>query len=205
MKQWMLRGDHCLVRRIRDIAIVLAYASAVVFLGVLLMRLRQPSASASLADSSQSSEATASLPAEYANHLGYQIATPQVSGNFELLPALDHRRVARKSSGRRLRTVRMEVTAYCPCKVCCGRKARGITASGRNVRYNGGAFVAADKQILPFYSKIIVPGYAGETPIPVIDTGSDIVGYRLDVFFKTHAQAQRWGRKVLPVTIVETR
>src|SRR4051812_3298311 len=41
------------------------------------------------------------------------------------------------------RTVRMEVTAYCPCPICCGEGAHGITASGKLVSHNGGRFVAA--------------------------------------------------------------
>lgn len=102
----------------------------------------------------------------------------------------------------RYRVMTMEVTAYCPCKICCGKGAKGITASGHSVQYNGGAFVAADRSVLPMYSKVIVPGYAGETPIPVIDTGSAIVGHRLDVFFPTHAQAKQWGRQTLQVAVL---
>ena len=96
----------------------------------------------------------------------------------------------------------MEVTAYCPCKICCGRQAKGITASGKSVRYNHGQFVAADTDILPLSSRIIVPGYSGGRVVPVIDTGGAIEGHRLDVFFKTHAEAERWGRQILPVTII---
>ena len=35
------------------------------------------------------------------------------------------------SPARGPRIVMMEVTAYCPCKKCCGPKAQGITASGK--------------------------------------------------------------------------
>lgn len=101
------------------------------------------------------------------------------------------------------RIVMMEVTAYCPCKVCCGRRTRGITASGKTVRSNGGAFVAADTDLLPFHTRIRVPGYHAGKAIPVLDRGGDITGHRLDVFFRTHAQAETWGRKNLPVTILE--
>src|SRR5688500_5477160 len=47
------------------------------------------------------------------------------------------------------RTVTMEVTAYCPCKKCCGKNARGVTASGKTIAYNNGVFVAADTRVLP--------------------------------------------------------
>ena len=32
-------------------------------------------------------------------------------------------------AGKHYRTIRMEVTAYCPCTKCCGENAEGITAS----------------------------------------------------------------------------
>lgn len=102
----------------------------------------------------------------------------------------------------RTRVIKMEVTAYCPCKICCGRRARGITASGRTIRANGGSFVAADTDVLPFNTRIIVPGYNNNQPIPVLDRGGDIVGHRLDVFFKRHADAEQWGRKILMVSVV---
>src|SRR5687768_8021204 len=65
--------------------------------------------------------------------------------------------------------VMMEVTAYCACKKCCGPKARGITASGKRVTHNDGKFVAADTTILPFNTKIIIPGYASNRPVEVLD------------------------------------
>jgi len=98
----------------------------------------------------------------------------------------------------------MEVTAYCPCKICCGPNARGITASGQSVSYHNQTFVAADTSLLPFNSQVIVPGYNHGKPVPVIDRGSMIAGHKLDVFFPTHAQAQRWGRQTLSVKIVST-
>lgn len=102
-------------------------------------------------------------------------------------------------------TVTMEVTAYCPCKKCCGRNARGVTASGQKVTSYGGRFVSADTRVLPFYTWVIVPGYNGGKPVPVLDRGSSRIGNRMDVFFPTHAQALQWGRQVLAVRIVEQK
>src|SRR5689334_6657215 len=56
----------------------------------------------------------------------------------------------------KLRTITMEVTAYCPCKKCCGKSARGMTASGLKVTHNAGLFVAADTALLPFHTKLLV-------------------------------------------------
>ncbi len=97
----------------------------------------------------------------------------------------------------------MEVTAYCPCQKCCGPRASGITASGKNVDHNSGKFVAADTRLLPFGTQIQVPGYGSDAGdvVEVIDRGGAIKGYRLDVFYPDHATARQWGRQVLPVRV----
>lgn len=97
-------------------------------------------------------------------------------------------------------TRRMRVTAYCPCRRCCGRWADGRTACGKPVTANGGRFVAADRAI-PFGRAVSVPGYAGGRPVPVLDRGGAIRGDRLDVFFPTHDQALTWGVQYLEVRI----
>ena len=104
---------------------------------------------------------------------------------------------------RKVRTIRMQVTAYCACKKCCGPSARGLTASGRRVTYNGGAFVAADTGLLPFGTKLVIPGYHNGKPVEVIDRGSAIKGRHIDVFFPSHEQALEWGNQWLDVTVVE--
>lgn len=101
------------------------------------------------------------------------------------------------------RWVWMEVTAYCPCQKCCGPQASGITASGLPVSHNGGRFVAADTSILPFGSRVWIPGYHDDNPVPVIDRGGAIKGNRLDVYFPSHQQALQWGRQWLLVAVVD--
>jgi len=93
------------------------------------------------------------------------------------------------------------VTAYCSCKKCCGPRACGITASGKPVTANGGAFLAADRR-LPFGTVIRVPGYASGLPVPVLDRGGAITAGRLDVYYPTHQAALNWGRKTLTVEII---
>ena len=105
--------------------------------------------------------------------------------------------------GPRIHTLRMEVTAYCPCTKCCGENAQGITASGRDVSYNNSRFVAADTSVLPFHTKLQIPGYASGRAVPVLDRGGAIKGNKLDVFFPTHAEALRWGRQTIPVTVLD--
>jgi 3D (Asp-Asp-Asp) domain-containing protein len=99
------------------------------------------------------------------------------------------------------RVVWLEVTAYCPCAKCCGPGAAGITASGKRVSYNDGAFVAADADRFAFGAKMQVPGYHEGKVVEVIDRGSAIKGPRVDVYFPTHEEAEAWGRQWLPVTM----
>jgi 3D (Asp-Asp-Asp) domain-containing protein len=103
----------------------------------------------------------------------------------------------------KVRTMLMEVTAYCACKKCCGPSAQGITASGKRVNFNGGRFVAADPKILKFHTKLQIPGYANGQAVQVIDKGGAIKGNKLDVFFASHQEARQWGRQKLLVTVIE--
>ena len=99
------------------------------------------------------------------------------------------------------RTVRMLVTAYCPCKKCCGKFSDNITASGKSVYSNRSMFVAADTRLLKFGTMVSIPGYRGARAVPVLDRGSKIRGHRLDVFYLSHRQAQKWGRQYLDVKV----
>ena len=101
-----------------------------------------------------------------------------------------------------VRVVRMEVTAYCPCTACCGPDAHGVTASGKPVSYNGGKFVAGDTSVLPFGTKLVIPGYDAGA-VEVVDRGGAIKGHRLDVYFPTHQAALEWGRQTLDILVIE--
>jgi 3D (Asp-Asp-Asp) domain-containing protein len=92
----------------------------------------------------------------------------------------------------------MRVTAYCPCKLCCGSHAAGITASGHAIAPHD-AFAAADPQ-LPFGTTVIVPGYNEGKPVQILDRGGAIKGDRLDVFFSDHRKALEWGIRDLSIT-----
>jgi len=97
----------------------------------------------------------------------------------------------------------MEVTAYCPCKKCCGwhrnwrgkavtkggyTKKVGVTASGAKAKPGT---IAADTGRYPFGTQMYVPGYGYGT---VQDRGGAIKGDHIDVFFKSHKDALQWGR-----------
>jgi len=86
------------------------------------------------------------------------------------------------------------VTAYCPCKICCGRYADGVTASGHIIQ-PGDKFVAAPRNI-PFGEWLTIPDYGR---VQVKDRGGAIKGNRFDVFFPTHQAALNWGVRYLEV------
>ncbi len=108
----------------------------------------------------------------------------------------------------------MTVTAYCDCQTCTGwernwllrpvvasgpnkgqRKKVGVTAAGTKARRGT---IAADTSRYPFGTRMHVPGYGEGT---VQDIGSAIKGEHIDVFFKGHKDAQRWGVRELKVTV----
>ena len=96
-------------------------------------------------------------------------------------------------------TVRMRVTAYCACRICCGRNSDGRTANMHRIR-RGDVFVAADKRYR-FGTELIVPGYNRDRAVEVLDRGRVIKGNRLDVFFNSHRTARKWGYKYLNVQV----
>ncbi|KKN05796.1 hypothetical protein LCGC14_1083920 [marine sediment metagenome] len=88
------------------------------------------------------------------------------------------------------------VTAYCPCKKCCGKWSDGHFANGQEVSFPA---LAAPSNI-PFGTRINVPGYG---VAEVKDRGGAITGCRLDVYFNDHATAEAWDRQILTVEILK--
>ena len=95
--------------------------------------------------------------------------------------------------------VHMRVTGYCSCAKCCGNFSDGKTANCHKIR-KGDVFVAADKRY-HFGTEMIVPGYNGSQPVEVRDRGRLIKGNKLDIYFDSHKQAQKWGVKYLDVLV----
>lgn len=112
--------------------------------------------------------------------------------------------------------MRMEVTGYCACGICCnwkrswwrlGRpviksgpqkgkpKQVGITASGVPARRGT---VAADTTLLPMGTILYIPGYGWGR---VEDRGGAIKGNRLDLYFDRHQEALVWGRQSVDVKV----
>ncbi len=104
---------------------------------------------------------------------------------------------------RPARTLWMQVTAYSPDARSCGSSADGLTATLHSVETNASQLVAADPRVLKYGSMVSVPGYSSGQIVPVLDCGGAIKGNRLDVLYPTNAQAVKWGRKPLAITVWE--
>ena len=114
----------------------------------------------------------------------------------------------------RATTYTMETTGYCKCGKCCGwkrnwlfqpvyasgsskgkRKEVGVTASGTKARPGT---IAADTRYFPFGTVIYIPQYGYGR---VEDIGGDIKGMHIDLYFHTHDEALRWGRRKTQVKV----
>ena len=87
------------------------------------------------------------------------------------------------------------ITAYCACRKCCGQSAAGITASG--TRPVEGRTVAASRSI-PLGTRIYIEGLGWRT---VEDRTAKRFDGRVDVYFRSHAEALKFGKRKLQMTI----
>jgi 3D (Asp-Asp-Asp) domain-containing protein len=93
-------------------------------------------------------------------------------------------------------------TGYCPCASCCGKNSpeaggHGLTASG--TRPHPGVTVAADWALFPPGTRLLIQDIGHRV---VQDRGQEIVGSRIDIFFRAHAEAVAFGRRRVRVRVV---
>lgn len=99
------------------------------------------------------------------------------------------------------RPVKAIVTAYCPCKKCCGPQARGITSTGTPASRPG---CAVDPRLIPYGSRVRIPGAGWRT---ADDTGGAMRAdarrgiVHVDLRMQSHTAALRWGRKTLTIDV----
>lgn len=81
-----------------------------------------------------------------------------------------------------------KLTAYCGCKSCSGKWGTR-TASGRQAKQ--GRTIAVDRRDIKLGSKIRIQGktYVAE------DVGGGVKGKHIDVFFSSHSQTMKFGKK----------
>jgi len=89
------------------------------------------------------------------------------------------------------------VTAYCPCKKCCGEWADGLTYT--ETKATEGRTLAVDPEVISLGSVVEVNGvnYVAE------DIGGAVNGKHVEIYFSDHNEALEWGRQSLPVYMVE--
>lgn len=93
------------------------------------------------------------------------------------------------SSGKYTRVIQASSTAYTHTGY---RTATGVKP------YRG--VVSVDPRVIPLGTKLYVENYG---PAVAMDTGGDIKGNRIDVFFETRQEALSWGRRQVKVHILE--
>ena len=93
-----------------------------------------------------------------------------------------------------------EITAYCSCEICCGYWAtiRPKDDNGNPIVYTStgavarqGVTIAVDPEVIPYGTEVRIGGHTYIAQ----DTGGDITGNRIDVYFSNHEDALEYGRK----------
>ncbi|MCI5622790.1 MULTISPECIES: 3D domain-containing protein [Anaerostipes] len=81
-----------------------------------------------------------------------------------------------------------KLTAYCGCKKCSG-KWGNRTASGKKAKQ--GRTIAVDRKKIKLGTKVRINGktYVAE------DVGGGVKGKHIDIYFKSHSQTKRFGKK----------
>ena len=89
-----------------------------------------------------------------------------------------------------------KITAYCPCPLCCGEWADGLTYT--ETVATEGRTIAVDPEVIPLGSKVEINGeeYIAE------DIGGAIKGNRIDLFFENHEDALKWGVQSLNIFLI---
>ena len=102
------------------------------------------------------------------------------------------------------RTIKIKLTGYCSCSICCGEwayKNPGRTASGTIAKFG----TVAAPPSLPFGTKMKIQGY-GDQIFTVEDTGSAVVHsngvYVIDMWMPTHEQAYAVGNSIITATLL---
>lgn len=91
-----------------------------------------------------------------------------------------------------------DLSFYCPCEKCVGKKKIVRTASGTKPKAN--YTIAVDTRIIPLGSILYIEGFGY---FIAQDTGSAIKGNRIDIFVDNHQQALKLGRKKANVYLLK--
>lgn len=99
-----------------------------------------------------------------------------------------------------------KLTAYCSCQKCCGSYAlnRPVDEDGNEivygamgVRLEAGVSIAVDPRVIPYGAQVIIDGHT----YTAHDTGGNIKGNRIDVYFDDHQEAWNFGTQYAEVYV----
>lgn len=99
-----------------------------------------------------------------------------------------------------------KLTAYCGCRKCCGKYAdnRPVDENGNvivtgsiGVRLYAGISIAVDPRVIPYNTQVVINGHT----YTAHDTGGNIKGNRIDVYFDNHEDAWDFGTQYAEVFI----
>lgn len=101
------------------------------------------------------------------------------------------------------RAITVTATGYCSCSQCVGSHNGSITASGKpTTAYR----TVAASSSLPFGTDLYIPYFKGASNggmFVVEDRGGSIGGNRIDIYFNTHEEAVRFGRRTFKVYVLQ--
>ena len=90
-----------------------------------------------------------------------------------------------------------KITHYCPCSICCGPWANGVTSTGVTATTN--RTIAVDPTQIPYGSKVVINGqvYVAE------DCGGAIKHNCIDIYVATHQEGEDKGVYYTDVYLLE--
>lgn len=89
-----------------------------------------------------------------------------------------------------------KITAYCGCRSCSGGWGTR-TASGRRAKQ--GRTISVDRRKIKLGTKIRIGGHVYRAE----DVGSKVKGKHIDMYFSSHSQVKRFGKKYRKVYVVK--
>lgn len=89
-----------------------------------------------------------------------------------------------------------KITAYCGCRSCSGGWGNR-TASGR--RAKAGRTISVDRRKIKLGSKVRINGHVYIAQ----DVGGGVKGKHIDMYFSSHSQVRKFGKKYRKVYLVK--
>ena len=92
-----------------------------------------------------------------------------------------------KKKHKERKGVQFLITAYCPCYDCSEGYGK-ITSTGKIPKQ--GRTIAVDPKVIPYGTKVKIKGLG---TLIAEDCGGAIKGNRIDIYFESHADTERFG------------